>query len=187
MARRVDGAESPLAAQQSFDVTVDGVASMTPSDRAALVQFQRKASRLQGAVIGALRASEEVKTRLGLIQKALLETPAADAQLRQQALALEKQLNDILRNLRGDTALQARNENVPASISDRVSQIVGDQRMSTSRPTQTHQQQYQIAADDFAVELKKLRTLVQVDLTKLEKEMEAAGSPWTPGRLPEWK
>ena len=59
--------------------------------------------------------------------------------------------------------------------------------MSTSRPTQTHQQQYQIATDDFAVELKKLRTLVQVDLTKLEKEMEAAGSPWTPGRLPEWR
>ena len=187
MARRVDGAEAPLGTHQSFDVTVDGVASMTPSDRAALVQFQRKASRLQGAVIGALRASEEVKTRLGLIQKALLDTPAADAQLRQQALALERQLNDILRNLRGDTALQARNENVPASISDRVSQIVGNQRMSTSRPTQTHQQQYQIAADDFAAELKKLRNLVEVDLAKLEKALNAAGAPWTPGRLPEWR
>jgi hypothetical protein len=26
-----------------------------------------------------------------------------------------------------------------------------------------------------------------VDLAKLEKEMEAAGAPWTPGRLPEWQ
>ncbi len=187
MARRVGGLESPLAAQQSFEVKVDGVSSMTPSDGAALTQFQRKVSRLQGAVIGALRTAEEVKTRLGLIQKALLETPAADARLRQEALALEKQLNDILRNLRGDTALQARNENVPVSISERVSQIVGDQRMSTSRPTRTHQEQYQIAADDFAAELRKLRTLVQVDLAKLEKAMEAAGAPWTPGRIPEWR
>ena len=25
-----------------------------------------------------------------------------------------------------------------------------------------------------------------VDLAKLEKDMEAAGAPWTPGRVPEW-
>jgi photosystem II stability/assembly factor-like uncharacterized protein len=187
MARRLDGAEVPLATQQVFDVTVEGVSSMTSPDRAALVQFQQKVSRLQGAVTGALQASNEIKTRLGLIKKALLETPAADARLRQEAVALETQLNDILRNLRGDTALQARNENVPIPISERVSQIVGDQRMSTSQPTRTHQEQYQIAADDFAVELKRLRNLVQVDLAKLEKAMEAAGAPWTPGRIPEWK
>jgi hypothetical protein len=32
-----------------------------------------------------------------------------------------------------------------------------------------------------------LHTLVEVDLTKLEKDMEAAGAPWTPGRVPEWQ
>jgi hypothetical protein len=34
--------------------------------------------------------------------------------------------------------------------------------------------------------LGKLRTLVDTDLAKLEKDMEAAGAPWTPGRVPEW-
>jgi hypothetical protein len=29
--------------------------------------------------------------------------------------------------------------------------------------------------------------LVEVDLTKLEKDMESAGAPWTPGRVPEWR
>jgi hypothetical protein len=28
--------------------------------------------------------------------------------------------------------------------------------------------------------------LVDVDLAKLERDMEAAGAPWTPGRVPEW-
>jgi hypothetical protein len=42
---------------------------------------------------------------------------------------------------------------------------------------------YDIAAAEFAEQLSKLHTLVEVDLTKLGKDMEAA---WTPGRVPEW-
>jgi hypothetical protein len=45
---------------------------------------------------------------------------------------------------------------------------------------------YRIAAAEFADQLAKLRTLVDVDLAKLEKDMEATGAPWTPGRVPEW-
>jgi hypothetical protein len=28
---------------------------------------------------------------------------------------------------------------------------------------------------------------MEVDLKKLEKALDVAGAPWTPGRLPEWK
>ena len=46
---------------------------------------------------------------------------------------------------------------------------------------------YSVAAQEFAQELAKLRALVETDLVKLEKALEAAGAPYTPGRLPEWK
>ncbi len=46
---------------------------------------------------------------------------------------------------------------------------------------------YSIAAQEFSGELAKLRALVETDLLKLEKALEAAGAPYTPGRLPEWK
>jgi len=29
--------------------------------------------------------------------------------------------------------------------------------------------------------------LIETDLARLEKQMEIAGAPWTPGRIPEWK
>jgi len=61
------------------------------------------------------------------------------------------------------------------------------ERFAITRPTQTHLQAYAIASDEFAQQLAKLRNLIQVDLAKLEKDMEAAGAPWTPGRLPEWQ
>ena len=59
--------------------------------------------------------------------------------------------------------------------------------MSISRPTQTQLNQYNAAAQDFEAVLVQLRQLIEVDLAKLEKQLEAAGAPWTPGRIPEWR
>ena len=40
--------------------------------------------------------------------------------------------------------------------------------------------------DDFEICLRNLQALV-ADLQALEEEAEAAGAPWTPGRLPSWE
>jgi len=80
-----------------------------------------------------------------------------------------------------------RNINTPPSINDRVGYVVGAQRMSISRPTQTQINQYNAAAQDFEAVLAQLRQLIEVDLNRLEKQLEAGGAPWTPGRVPEWK
>jgi photosystem II stability/assembly factor-like uncharacterized protein len=187
IAKRVDAILTPLPGEQSFNVVVEGQAAMNPADRATLHDFQQKVARLQRAVNGALESSNSLKTRLGLIKRAIQETPALDVKIRDQANAIDQRVNEILRALRGDVALRQRNENVPPSISERVNGIVGDQRMSTSPPTDTQVKQYSIAAEEFARELAKLRALVETDLGALEKALEAAGAPWTPGRLPDWK
>jgi len=160
---------------------------MTPSERIALVEFQTKVARLQRAVQGALEAANALTPRLVAIRRALLETPNAPERLLDEAAALEKRKNEILRSLRGDQALRQRNMNLPASISERVGDIVGGQRLAIQKPTQTHVDQYAAAAAEFEGTLSTLRQLIEVDLQKLEKQMEAAGAPWTPGRIPEWK
>jgi len=187
MAKRVDGVLTVLAAPQEFNVTVEGLAQMSVQDRAALVEFQQRASRLQRAVNGALETANALKPRLALIKRALLDTPNAGDKLLDDAARIEKQTNEILRVLRGDVVIQSRNENTAPAISDRVFSIIGSQRMSTNRPTPTQITQYTVAAQDFEKVLARLRVLVQNDLATLEKEMEAAGAPWTPGRIPDWK
>jgi hypothetical protein len=139
---------------------------------------------LYRSVSGAINTSNELKDRLKDIRKALLQTPGADA-MTAEADAIEKQNNEILRALRGDVAIAARNENIPSSINDRLTYIMEGARFSITAPTKTQTDAYAIASDEFSGQLSKLKTLVQVDLAKLEKEMEAAGAPWTPGRLPE--
>lgn len=187
IAKRVDGVMTSLATSQDFNVIVSGQEGMSPGDRAALVEFQQKAARLQRAVQGALDAANALKPRLALIRRALLETPAAGDNLLDDAAALDKRTNEILRALRGDNALRQRNINLPPSINERVGNIVSSQRLSTARPTQTQINQYNTAAQDFEQTLAQLRQLIEGDLVRLEKQMEAAGAPWTPGRIPEWK
>lgn len=187
LARRVDGVMSPLGSPQDFNVVVSGQQGMSSADRAALVEFQQKAARMQRAVQGALEAANALKPRLVLIRRALIETPALGDKLLDDAAALDKRTNEILRALRGDSALRARNINLPPSISERIGNIVGSQRLSTARPTQTQIDQYNAAAQDFEQTLAQLRQLIEGDLARLEKQMEAAGAPWTPGRIPEWK
>ncbi|MGC2475460.1 MAG: glycosyl hydrolase, partial [Candidatus Sulfotelmatobacter sp.] len=186
MFKKVDGVVSEVAGPQSFKVTTEQTASMTTADRTAQEEFLREVSRLYRATYGATHTAEDVESRLKQIREALRETPAVDKQLGATADSLEQRNRQILRALRGDTEIAKRNEPVPSSIGDRVNAIIEGERFSMQRPTQSDIDSYGIASVEFADQLAKLRTLVDVDLAKLEKDMEAAGAPWTPGRVPEW-
>jgi photosystem II stability/assembly factor-like uncharacterized protein len=187
VAKRVDGVVTQLGPPQQFQVVVEGQENMSTSDHATLVEFQTKAMRLQRAASGATQAANALKPRLAAIKRAIAETPSLPQQLQEQVTALDRRNNEILRALSGDAAARQRNINTPPSINDRVGYVVGAQRMSISRPTQTQIAQYDAAAQDFQTVLGQLRQLIEVDLDKLEKQLEAAGAPWTPGRVPEWK
>jgi photosystem II stability/assembly factor-like uncharacterized protein len=187
MFQKVSGVVTELGSAQSFKVTVDGTGSLSAADRAAQEEFQRKVARLYRAVSGALHTAEEVEARLKAIRAALRETPAAEKELSAAADSIQQRDREILRVLRGDDELEQRYEPLPSSINNRMQAILEGERFSLAKPTQSHIDDYNIAAGEFADELSKLHALVEVDLAKLEKDMEAAGAPWTPGRVPEWK
>jgi hypothetical protein len=187
MFERLDGSVTELAGAQTFRVATDGASALSAADRTAQAEFQRKVAGLYRAVSGALHTTGEVDARLKAIRGALRETPGVETELAAAADSIEQRNRAITRALSGDRELQKRNEPVPSSIGDRVNAIMEGERFSLSKPTQSHIDDYQIAAGEFAGELAKLRALVEVDMVKLEKDMERAGAPWTPGRVPEWE
>jgi photosystem II stability/assembly factor-like uncharacterized protein len=187
LAKRVGGVVTPLAGEQQFSVVVEGADGMNPEDAKALLAFQQKVSRLQRAANGTLETANDLNDRIERIKRALDHTPEVDAKWKGAARAIEKKNREILRALRGDVVLQARNENTPESITDRIGYIVSSLRFSLARPTSTDQESYETASKELAREVAQLRTLITVELRELERAMDAAGVPWTPGRLPEWK
>ena len=187
MAERIDGKLVPMGEPQTFDAAPLGGDTLPSTDRAALLAFQIKTGKLQRAVLGAVNAANEAQTRLNHLKKALAETPRIDPALQDRARAIEARLKDIQETLTGDPVRGKYNEPRPNSIEDRVDRVVSGHWYSTADATTTHKHNYEIAAQQFGPLLERLRSLILVDLAALENAAEAAGAPWTPGRVPSWK
>jgi hypothetical protein len=120
------------------------------------------------------------------IRRALQETPTAQPQLSAEAERIDSELNLLLRSLRGDVILAARDINTPPSIQDRARSALDNARFSITVPTATDREDYTIAEQEYRDSVTKLRKLAETDIPTLQKNMQAAGAPWTPGTLPEW-
>jgi len=163
------------------------LATFAAPDKAAVLEFQMKVARLQRAVEGALKSAQETQSHLDYLRKAASATAGADPELLTQVRQLSSRLDRILAALRGDQTLAKREEPAPPSVNQRVQDIVGSQWQVTSPPTQTQREAYRYVGEAFAQTLADYRTLVERDLAALQDKFEAAGAPWTPGRIPQWK
>jgi ABC-type transporter Mla subunit MlaD len=185
LAKRQGGAITPLAGSQAFEVLAEG--PNTKEDRTALAAFQDKLAALQKAVTATQDAATEAGARLSSIRRAIDATPSLPSKLREDTLRLEKNLDEINTALSGDRIIRSHNEGAPASISEHMQAAAAPTRGTTGHPTKTATEQYQIASDELAAEIPKLRKLIETDIKALEKQLDAAGAPPTPGRLPDWK
>jgi photosystem II stability/assembly factor-like uncharacterized protein len=184
LAKKVDGVLTPLAEPQAFVVESLNLTGLPEKDRTALLDFQKKAGELQRAMMGAGAAAEDALKNISFIKKALLDTPKADPKLAETARTIEKRLQDQVMVLFGDRTRQRRSEGAPPALMDRVS----SQLDATGPITATVRRGYDIAAGGFEKLLEEMRQTIEVDLKKLQSELEAAGAPWTPGRgVPIWK
>jgi hypothetical protein len=171
---------------QSFEVyALDDVATPRPP---AVLAFQQETAELQRAMLGANAAAGEAMTRVGLLKRALMQTPGADSQLHADLRALEDSVRAIQWALSGDPTISRRREAAPPSLMTRLGRITGGAFSGALHEvTGFQREQYGIVAVEFGTILERLRRTVEVDMRRLEDAAEAAGAPWTSGRIPMWR
>ncbi len=185
LAKRGRGETVPLGAPQSF--TVKALPSEEATrDRPGLLTFQQKTAELQRAVLGAAEAYSAMGERVAYLNQAALETPGVTEAQREALAGLEDRLYTVGLALNGDRTIRSRNEPAPWSIRQRVGSIVGGHWNAQAPVTGLHRRAYDIAAAEFETALEDLKA-ISADLVALEAQFEAAGAPWTPGRLPDWQ
>jgi len=89
--------------------------------------------------------------------------------------------------LTGDRTRSSRFAPADTSISSWVGTVAGNQWYTTQAPSKTERDAFRHAGDAFEPLLESLRKVVDQDLRAIEDALEAAGAPWTPGRIPTWK
>ncbi len=185
MAKRVGGVVTPLGMPQAFTCVPVGEGTLTAKDRAELQAFELRTARMQRAAMGAAKALGEAQQRAGLLKKALLATPAATDELRASVTSLEDRMRDLAVVFYGDPVLRGHEESSPASLMDRLNQVIGGHWNATCAPTRTERRNADIVSQQLTTALATLKSL-RTELQGLEDKAEAAGAPWTPGRLPTW-
>jgi hypothetical protein len=183
------GEEKLLAGAVEFTAKVLNNTTLPAADRADLVAFQDKVSELVNAVNGAEEFTGELMKRTQYIKQAVQNTPGAPYSLMLQAIAVEKQLDDIIWKINGQVPAASDEENLPAPppINHRLGAIMAASWGNTSTPTQTQRDQYALLEEEFPPILDQLKKIAEVDMKELESQLDKMNAPWTPGRLPEWK
>jgi len=185
LARRVGGVLTPLSQPQPFVCEAGTDVSVPEGDPAARVAFQKQVAELSRTLQGTTRVFDESVTRTQLLVRAILAAPGANEALAQEARAIQGRLADLSVVLRGDNVRGRYNEPTPPSLVERVNQITDGAWEYTGPPTKTHRRNLEIADGDLRRALATLKAIV-ADLEALGVEAEAAGAPWTPGRMPVW-
>lgn len=187
LSKNVNGQETKLAEPVEFNAVVLGNTSLPAEDKAELAAFQKKIRELSQAVNAAASIVRDLSSRISHFRVALKSVTMDDSEISTQIRALKSELGDIERELFGDRKLMRIDKDAEPGLLSRINSIIYEQRRSTSAPTQTQRNAYEIVADEFAPILQKMRRLVEEDVRKIEKKLEELGAPYTPGRLPEWK
>lgn len=165
--------------------TLSGVTLPAP-DPKALVQFQREAQELQRAVAGANNMLSDINNRLRFIRKATELVSVSHPDLAKDLKAIDDKVYKIRLAMYGDQSAARLDKPTKSTINDRVGGITNDMMRSTSAPTKMQRDALLIANEDFKPLLNEIRTLLEVDIKNLEKKLEAAGAPYTPGRVVEY-
>lgn len=182
----VDGVTTALAGPVAVEVVPLGLATLPAADRAEVLAFQHDVTELRRAVRAAGAVADEALSRLRLARVAVREAPAADPALLVRLQALDDSLSAQLVLLNGDRTLSGRDQAAPTSIRERVENVADSQMRTTSAPTRTERDAIRYAGAAFGSLLADLRRAIEGDLAEIERELERAGAPWTPGRLPVW-
>lgn len=188
MAMDNNGEITQLAGPVKFDVVPLENTTLPAPDRNELVAFQDKVAELGRTMRGGQQYLDDLIEKVAYMRQAIHNTPDAPKELADHARKVAEQLNDIKFTIDGVEPKASWEEIPPQQVplSYRYGIIGYAHYGSTSEPTHTEREQYNILMEELPPLLDKLKAIDQ-EVKEIEKEMEKYDAPWTPGRFPELK
>jgi hypothetical protein len=157
---------------------------MSEADYRALYDMRVSTGRLQATIQAAVRTVEQLKEQVTDVKTALKSNTAPDS-LSKQADAIDTQITDILKKLRGDpdgeTVSDDKRVEDP-SIQERVNNVAEQIGNVTSQPTALQRSTLALATTDLQREVARINELLQRRIPALNAALDAAKIPWTIGR-----
>jgi hypothetical protein len=183
--RRPDGSVREYGSQ-TFTAEPPAARASTVATSAEVRDFRLATARLQRVVLGTTSLLGETTARVRALETALQQALVNTDTLQREARTLALRLDTLRVAMTGDNTASRLQQPTAQGLVARLNDVVGGHWGTQQAPTGTQRRQYELVARDFPPLLERLRALITGELAALEARAEAAGAPWTPGRIPTW-
>jgi hypothetical protein len=183
-----NGNITPLSDTVEFTAKKLNNTTLPAADFAAVVNFEKQAGNLVRSIRAAQKYTQDLRKRIEYIKQAIYQTPAINISYFKNAEKVSNELDDILFAFNGQKP-KASEEEIPPSkvpINSRVSAMMWTHWQSTSGITQNERTAYKVLIEEFPPLLTRIKSIYSNEILPLEKVLEKANAPWTPGRMPEF-
>jgi hypothetical protein len=157
---------------------------MSDADYRTLYDMRVSTSRLQATVQAAVRTVEQLKEQVTDVKTALKSNTAPDS-VSKQADAVDKEISDVLKKLRGDPEGEPVSDDKRVedpSIQERVNNVAEEIGNVSSPPTELQRATLTLASSDLQREVGRINALLERRIPALNASLDAAKIPWTIGR-----
>ena len=177
-----DGKAEKLGEATEFKIESIVKPTLEPHDRAEVIAFIREMGLYANKTSA---ASSDLGERLeqidGLIST-LSDHPKGTPALIATATKLKRRMESFQRQLRGDQEKDDRWVMIEPGILSRLRGALFGSVRGTHGPTKSTREQYQIGKEQFEAISDELHKLIHDEMEAFEKDVDAAGIPWTKGR-----
>jgi photosystem II stability/assembly factor-like uncharacterized protein len=185
MYRYQNEALAQVGSTQSLTCNPLNISTIPAADQRTLNAFNARVAGLARAISAADAHRSRLEERLPYLERAILSVPTLEDSWLAEVSDIRSQLRNLDEQLNGDALLVMNEGQARMSLKDKTDLITSSLWTTTSAPTGTFERAYQEAHSSFGEVLEHLLT-IDARIRALEDELEKAGAPYTPGRLPVW-
>lgn len=172
LSQLINGSWMEIGDPQNFEVKSLNNVTLPSSDPIALFAFNSLVNNLNGDIMETNQLLNEKLALIESIKQGILNQSPDGIDLYKKAHLIQRQLMDFDISLNGDRYMVKKMELIPPSITSRVRRIMGNYYSTTSDPTNTQKDGFQIAELEFKTLRNSLNYLIENDLMRLEQEIE---------------
>lgn len=177
-----------LAGPVEFRTEMLNTRTLPAEDYREVVDFQLNAAELVSVMDATERFAYDLYQKVILIKQTLNNNPGLPAELMTEAAEIGLALEEIRFKFEGREAVASWEEIPPAPmpLNYRLQWLLQTRLESTSGITGTEKAVFEILIEEFPPVIEELKSL-HARVGELNEKLDAAGAPWTPGRIPEWQ
>ncbi|MCA0389548.1 MAG: glycosyl hydrolase [Bacteroidetes bacterium] len=180
---------SPLADNVEFKAEALRNTTLPAVDRAELVKFQSDVRELSRIVRGTYIYLTELIGKVNALKQAALYSPSTGYEPLRRVDRILDTLNTVLLKFERKSNFPSAEENPPSpvTINERLNTLLWTHWRSTSGVTKNERVAYDVLKSEFPPLYEIIKRMAEVEVRKLEDELDSFGGYLTPGRLPELK